>query len=165
MKYLATVANRTFEIEIRSDREIILDGKPYAVDFLSMAGQPVYSLIHEFQSYEAYVHPTDSGLQVLLRGQLFEVDVEDERQRRLRQTSEVQVAAKGELHLRAPMPGLIVAIPVSEGQAVTKGTHLVILESMKMQNELKSTRDGVVTRIRVHLGDRVEQNQALVTVA
>ncbi|HET7012064.1 MAG TPA: biotin/lipoyl-containing protein [Anaerolineales bacterium] len=165
MKYLATIGDHTFEIEVRSDREIILDGKPYAVDFLSLAGQPVYSLIHEAQSYEAYVHLTDEGLQVLVRGQSFQVDVEDERQRRLRQTSEIQVATKGELHLKAPMPGLIVAVPVSEGQAITKGTNIVILESMKMQNELKSTRDGVVQRVRVRPGDRVEQNQVLVTLA
>ena len=162
MKYLATIGERTFEIEVRSDREIILDGKPYAVDFLSMAG--VYSLIHDFQSYEAYVHPTDEGLQVLMRGQLFEVGVEDERHRRLRQSSGIQVATKGEVQLKAPMPGLIAAVPVSEGQAVTKGTNLIILESMKMQNELKASRDGIVQRIRVHPGDRVEQNQVLVTL-
>ena len=72
MKYLATIGDHTFEIEVRSDREIILDGKPYAVDFLSLAGQPVYSLIPDSQSYEADVHPTDEGLQVLLRGQFFQ---------------------------------------------------------------------------------------------
>ena len=54
---------------------------------------------------------------------------------------------------------------LSEGQAVAKGANLVILESMKMQNELKSTRDGVVQRVRVRPGDRVEQNQVLVTLA
>ncbi len=164
MKYLATIGDHTYEIEVRSDHEITLDGKPYTVDFQSMAGQPVYSLIHDFQSYEGYVHPTDDGLQVLLRGQLFEVAVEDERQRRLRQSSEIQVGAKGEFQLKAPMPGLIVAVPVEEGQTVAKGTNLVILESMKMQNELKSPREGVVQRVRVHPGDRVEHNQVLVSV-
>ena len=164
MKYLATIGDHTYEIEVRSDREITLDGKPYAVDFLSMAGQAVFSLIHDFQSYEAYVNATDEGLQVLLRGQLFDVAVEDERQRRLRQSSDIQVSAKGELQLKAPMPGLIVAVPVSEGETVAKGAILVILESMKMQNELKSPREGVVQRVRIHPGDRVEQNQVLVTV-
>ena len=62
------------------------------------------------------------------------------------------------------MPGLIVAIMVEEGQEVEKGDVLVILESMKMQNELKSVRDGVVARLRVHPGDNVEQRQLLLSV-
>ena len=164
MKYLATIGDHTYEIEVRSDREITLDGKPYTVDFQSMGGQPVYSLIHDFQSYEGFVHPTDDGLQVLLRGQLFEVLVEDERQRRLRQSSDIQVSGMGEFQLKAPMPGLVVAVPVEEGQTVPKGANLIILESMKMQNELKSPREGVVQRVRVRPGDRVEHNQVLVTV-
>ena len=62
------------------------------------------------------------------------------------------------------MPGLIVAVPVAEGQAVQKGDNLVLLESMKMQNELKCLREGKITRIKVKPGDSVEQNQILVTV-
>jgi biotin carboxyl carrier protein len=63
------------------------------------------------------------------------------------------------------MPGLIVAIPVEEGQEVKKGQVLVILESMKMQNELKSPREGTVTRLRVKAGDRVEQKATLLSVS
>jgi biotin carboxyl carrier protein len=66
--------------------------------------------------------------------------------------------------LRAPMPGLIVAVPVEDGQKVSRGDVLVILESMKMQNELKAPRDGVVGRIRVHAGDSVEQKKTLLSV-
>jgi biotin carboxyl carrier protein len=62
------------------------------------------------------------------------------------------------------MPGLIVAVPVVEGQAVVKGQDLVILESMKMQNELKAPRDGTIGRVRVRAGDSVEQNQVLITL-
>jgi biotin carboxyl carrier protein len=62
------------------------------------------------------------------------------------------------------MPGLVVALPVGEGQAVAKGDVLVILESMKMQNELKAPRDGTVARVRVTVGDSVEQRQTLLSV-
>ena len=62
------------------------------------------------------------------------------------------------------MPGLIVAVPVSEGQAVRKGDILVILESMKMQNELKSPREATIGRVRVKAGDNVDQNQVLLTL-
>jgi len=164
MKYHVRVGEEEFEIEVRSETEIEVGGTPMRVDFQSMADQPVYSLLLGNESFEAYVAEGEGGLQVLLRGQLYEVVVEDERQRRLRQASEVRSAAGGEFQLKAPMPGLIVAVPVTEGQAVEKGQNLVILESMKMQNELRAPRDGVVHRVRVTAGERVEQNQVLVTL-
>ena len=66
--------------------------------------------------------------------------------------------------MAAPMPGLVVAVPVEEGQEVQKGEDLIILESMKMQNELKAPRDGTISRIRVGPGDSVDQNQVLLTL-
>ncbi|HLC02429.1 MAG TPA: biotin/lipoyl-containing protein [Anaerolineales bacterium] len=164
MRYITTVDGETFEVEINSESEITVGGRRLQVDFQSVAGQPVYSLILDGQSYEAYVYPSDQGLDVLLLGQLYHIAVEDERQRRLRQASGMQISPSGELHLKAPMPGLIVAIPVIEGQQVNQGQDLVILESMKMQNELKAPREGTVTRVRVKPGDSVEQNQILVTL-
>ena len=62
------------------------------------------------------------------------------------------------------MPGLIVTVPVSEGQAVQKGDILIILESMKMQNELKCPIEGTVPRVRVKAGESVEHNQVLLSV-
>ena len=62
------------------------------------------------------------------------------------------------------MPGLVVAIPVEEGQEIKKGQVILILESMKMQNELKSPRDGTIGRIRVRPGESVEQRQTLLSV-
>jgi biotin carboxyl carrier protein len=110
------------------------------------------------------VQPTEAGLEVLLQGRLYVVEVEDERQRTLRESSSGQARDRGQFCLRSPMPGLIVAVPVAEGQAVTRGQDLVVLESMKMQNELKAPRDGVVGDVRVHAGDRVEHDQILLTV-
>lgn len=164
MKYVTTVEDHSYEIEINSEREITIDGQTLAVDFQSMAGQPVFSLIVDGRSYEAYVYPTDAGLQVMLGGRLYLVAVEDERQRRLRQATHGPEVARGELLLKAPMPGLVVAIPVQDGQSVVRGDDLIILESMKMQNELKAPRDGLVSRIRVKTGDRVDQNQVLLVL-
>jgi biotin carboxyl carrier protein len=164
MKYIATIGEQQYEIEVLSDGEILFDGKQLSADFQSVADQPVYSLLLDGQSYEASIHPTDSGIQVLLRGQLIDVRVEDERQRRLRESSGGQVIQSGDIHLKAPMPGLVVTIPVEEGQEVTSGENLIILESMKMQNELKAPRDGVITRLRVKPGDNVENNQVLLVL-
>ena len=164
MNYLATVDDKTYTIEINVEDEIFVDGLRLEVDLSGFPDQPVYSMILNGQSYEAFVSPTDRGLEVLMRGQLYMVSVEDEVQRRLRETSGAQVVQGGDYHLKAPMPGMVVAVPVSEGEEVVKGDDLVILESMKMQNELKAPRAGKVTRVRVRPGDRVEQNQVLVTM-
>jgi len=59
---------------------------------------------------------------------------------------------------------MVVSIPVQEGQAIRKGDVLVILESMKMQNELRSPRDGKIIRVRVKAGDRVEQRETMLSV-
>jgi biotin carboxyl carrier protein len=97
----------------------------------------------------------------MLRGQLYQIDIEDERQRRLRMASGGVSTQSGELKLKAPMPGLIVDVPVEEGQEVAKGDNLIILESMKMQNEIKSPREGKIARVNVNAGDSVNQNQVL----
>ncbi len=164
MKYLTTVNDRTFEIEVNIEGEVVVDGQPLTIDFHPVAGQPVYSLLVNGRSYEAYVNPLDDGLQVLLQGRLYPVTVEDERTKRLRESSSGQPITKGEILVKAPMPGLVVATLVEPGHAVEKGELLIILESMKMQNELKAVRSGKISRVRVKAGDSVEQNQVLMTI-
>jgi acetyl/propionyl-CoA carboxylase alpha subunit len=164
MKYIATIEDKSYEIEINEEGELKADGERLPVDFQAVAEQAVYSLLLGNRSFEAHISPGEDGLDVLLRGQLYEVSVEDERQRLLRKAAGGDVAQSGEYQLKAPMPGLIVDVPVQEGDEVTKGQILVILESMKMQNELKSPRDGVVGRVRVHVGDSVKQNSVMLNM-
>ena len=164
MKYVATIGDREYIIEIVDERHVVVDGVNYEVDFESLSGQPVHSLLVNDRSFEAHVYPSDEGWQVLLRGNLYELQVEDERERRLRASMGGGPIAAGEYHLKSPMPGLVVALPVEEGHQIKKGDVLVILESMKMQNELKSPRDGTVARVRVKPGDSVEQKETLLSV-
>lgn len=164
MKYIATVENREYIVEIIDEHHVSVNGKIFIIDFESVSGQPVYSLIADGVSHEAYVAEGDDNWQVLLRGHLFPVVVEDERERRLRSAAGGGVAETGEFHLKAPMPGLVVSVPVTEEQEIKKGQVLLILESMKMQNELKSPRDGKVQRIKVKAGESVEQKQTLLSL-
>jgi biotin carboxyl carrier protein len=165
MKYVTTIDDKHYTVEILDDHHISLDGKTLEVDFESVSGQPVYLLIVNGKSYEAYVNEEEDAWSVLLHGRQYQALVEDERERRLSSAQDGSGSGSGEFQLKAPMPGLIVAVPVAEGQAVEKGQVLVILESMKMQNELKSPRAGTVTRIRVKAGDSVEQKQQMVVIA
>jgi biotin carboxyl carrier protein len=164
MKYITSIENQEFTIEILDDRKILFNGKEMSVDFESVSGGPVYSLLIDGKSYEAYIYPVEGDWEILIEGRLYPVRVEDEREKRLRAASGGRVAESGEFLLKAPMPGLIVSVPVSEGQEVKKGDVLLILESMKMQNELKSPRDGIIGKIRVKAGESVEQRQKLLSV-
>jgi biotin carboxyl carrier protein len=164
MKYITTIEDKQFTVEIVGEKQISVDGKVYEIDFESVSGQPVYSLIVDGRSHEAYIYQGEESWQVLLRGRQFTVTVEDEREMRLRAAAGGRVSETGEFHLRAPMPGLVVAVPVTEGQEVRKGQVILILESMKMQNELKAPRDGTIGRIRVRPGESVEQKQTLLSL-
>ena len=164
MKYITTVEGKEYTVEVLDEKHVIVNGKSYEVDFESVSGQPVYSLILDGKSHESYIARGDENWQVLLRGRLYPVTVEDEREKRLRATAGGGVAENGEFILKAPMPGLVVAVPVNEGQEVKKGQVILILESMKMQNELKAPRDGVIQRVKVKAGESVEQKQTLLSV-
>lgn len=164
MKYITTIEGQDFEIEVIDERHIRIGDRLLEVDFESVSGQPVFSLIVNGRSYESFVYPGEEDWQVLLRGRQYQVKVEDEREKRLHAAAGGGVAETGEYHLKAPMPGLVVSVPVSEGQEIQKGQVLVILESMKMQNELKSPRTGTVGRVRVKAGESVEQKQTLLSL-
>ena len=165
MKYVTTVGENAFNVEVIDPHHVSLDGKLMEVDFENISGQPVYSLLIDGSSYEAYVYEGETGWEVLLLGKQYPAEVEDEREKRLRAAAGGTVSEAGEFHLKAPMPGLVVAVPVEQDQEVAKGQVLVVLESMKMQNELKSPRAGQVKRIRVKPGEPVEQRQTLLTVS
>jgi biotin carboxyl carrier protein len=164
MKYIATIGEREFVVEIIDERHIRVGERLLEVNFESVSGQPVYSLIVNGKSFESYVYQGEDTWQVLLRGHLYPVSVEDEREKRLRAAGSSSVVEGGEFQLKAPMPGMVVAVPVAEGQAVEKGQVLAVLESMKMQNELKAPRAGVVGRIKVKAGESVEQKQMILSM-
>jgi biotin carboxyl carrier protein len=163
MKYLATVNGQTFEIEINQDGKVTVDGTEQNVDFKTISTS-LYSALIDHASVEALVEEREGHFNVLINGDQYEVEVADERQQRLLKASAGFEAAQGEISIRSPMPGLIVAVGVAEGQAVSQGDSLCVLESMKMENEIKAPRAGTVGRVYVNKGDRVEQNKVLITI-
>lgn len=163
-KYITTIGEKDFEVEILANNQVSIDGAVYTVDFESVSGQPVYTMLVDGKSYEAHVFLDDDVWQVLIRGTLYRAQVEDERERRLRAAGGGGEGAGGEFILKAPMPGLVVKVPVSEEEEIKKGDVLLILESMKMQNELKAPRDGIVRRVQVSKGDSVEQRETMLVL-
>jgi biotin carboxyl carrier protein len=163
MKYIAEIDDQEFPIEILDDYHVSFGDENITVDFSSIKEQPLYSLLVNGESYEGYVFQNEDTWQVLLLGQFFSVKVTDERERHLR-ALEASIAQHKDHTIKAPMPGLIVSILVEDNQQVEKGRVLIILESMKMQNELRSPLSGTISHIRVSEGETVEQKQILLTV-
>ncbi|MCY4020648.1 MAG: biotin/lipoyl-binding protein [Chloroflexi bacterium] len=161
MKYVTIINDQSYEIEIDNDGAILVNGELRDVDFLNLGGS-LYSIITENKSLEAVIDDDESKIAVMMGGQLFETQVLDERAMLLVQRRGGLNVTSGEVH--APMPGLIVMVTVELGQNVKQGDTVVILESMKMQNELKSPVGGVVTAIHVDARQAVDKGDMLVEI-
>jgi len=163
MKYVTTVNNKRFEIEILADGSITVDGKKRDVDFRAL-GPAMYSILAENVSHELTIEEREDEIEVLMRGRLYSNHVLDERALLMAQRTGGFANDTGEVNIKSPMPGLIVAVRVELGQTVKAGDTVVILESMKMQNELKASKDGTVGTVNVQPGQTVEQNKILLTI-
>lgn len=164
MKYITTIDEETFEVEILNENQVQLNGKTYEVNFEEISSEMIYSLIVDGNAYEILIYEEENEWNILIRGTLYTADVIDEREKRLRDASGELALSSGEYILQAPMPGLVVKVPIKERKKVKKGDVLVILESMKMQNELKSPHKGTVTDVNIKKGDRVEKHEVMVVL-
>lgn len=164
MKYIATVKNREFTVDISNDGAITIDDEPYDIDFRRLPSGGITSLLMDNRSISAVVEEYGDKWDVLIQGELYSVSVQDERSYRLAQRSGHGIGVDGEAVMTSPMPGIIVAVPVAEGDRVSFGDKIIILESMKMENELRAPCDGIVTHINVVAGASVEKDQVLVTI-
>ncbi|MBU6336072.1 MAG: biotin/lipoyl-binding protein [Chloroflexi bacterium] len=165
MRYLTTIGEKTYKIDINRDNEVVLDDVPQGLDLRPIDDAGLYSMLIDNKSYEALVEETDGEYRVLINGVLYHVQVADERAKRLAEAAGAFTSTSGEFQMKSPMPGLIVAVPAAEGDVVKKGQVVLILESMKMENELKASRDGTITSIKVQPRQAVEQGQVLLTIA
>lgn len=173
MKYFATIEDRTFEIDIDHHGRITVDGVELAADMKLVGGQHLYSLLLDSDSYEIVLdtdaeQPRAAGQRspygVMVKGIRYEVKVQDERSRRLALVDRNLRAPEGELAVKAPIPGLVVKVPIVADQEVAEGETLVILEAMKMENELRAPRAGTVHEVRVAPGSQVALGQVLLTL-
>lgn len=164
MKYITTVNDKEYIIEIDQENRILVNGEAYDVNINELRDLGMVSLLLNNRSYEAVVEEQDDVWETLVAGELYSVQVQDERAYRLAQARGQGGAGGGGSEIKSPMPGIIIAVPVEEGQTVKKGDKVIILESMKMENELKAPRDGVIARVAVSAGDSVEKNQVLIAI-
>jgi biotin carboxyl carrier protein len=164
MKYIAVVEGVEYAVEIDPDNRVFVNDELVEVDLKRIGQLPVYSLLINNASREVVAEELPGNdFRVIIGGDAMTVRVEDERWRRLRQAKGLDTAG-GELALKAPIPGLVVKVLIADGEQVHTGQSLVILEAMKMENDLRAPRAATVGHVKVKPGDRVEQGQVLVTL-
>ncbi len=164
MKYIAVVEDVEYTVEIDHDNQVFVNDERVEVDLKRIGKLPVYSLLINNASREVVAEELPgNNFRVIIGGDAMTVRVEDERWRRLRQAKGLDMA-DGELALKAPIPGLVVKVLVQEGEQVQTGQSLVILEAMKMENDLRAPRAATVAHVKVKPGERVDQGQVLVTL-
>lgn len=162
MLYHVTIGDRTFEVRVGSGG-VEVDGRPVEADILAIDGTPVRGLRLDGASHRVVAHhPARGRWSLNVSGHTVEADVVDERTHAIRALTGASAAATGPKPITAPMPGLVVKVEVSEGDEVQPGQGVVIVEAMKMENELKAEAGGIVAAVHVSAGDTVEKGQILV---
>ena len=162
MKYLVTVAGRELEVEVDGDR-VTVAGAARTATLRAVAGTPSRQLLVDGKPTVVTLRSAGRGQWTLgVAGDRWEAEVVDERTRHIRSLTAGANPTRGPATVRAPMPGLVVRVLVEAGQEVAAGAGIVVLEAMKMENELKAHAAGVVRAVRVGAGEPVEKGQVLV---
>jgi biotin carboxyl carrier protein len=164
MRYVATTDGQEYRISLEEPGVVKVEDTPYAVDLQSIDGGFHYSLLVGAASHEVFVERCDDLCFVTLGGHRYQVQVEDERLRRVDRRMQATLEEAGEAEVASPMPGVVVAVLVKAGQFVKTGQGLAILEAMKMENEIRAPRNGLVEKVHVAPGQRVSQNDILVHI-
>lgn len=163
MKYIVDVNGERLEVELGADG-IRVDGRRVDARLTDVEGTPVHLLTVDGAVHRVASRRGDArGRYALwMGGYRYEVEALDERTRTVRDLTAAGAAASGPRPLVAPMPGLIVRVNVAVGDVVAVGQGVVVMEAMKMENELRTAAAGVVFAIHVQPGSTVEKGALLV---
>ena len=163
MKYFTKVGDLEHEFRFERKGDALLahcDGITRELDLRAVGDGSLFSLVVDGESHDVFVEHEQGAVVVNLLGERIKVAVQDERERVAQSLHGSKVGGKRQLH--AVMPGIVVDIKVAEGDLVTEGQTLLVLEAMKMQNPLAADGPGRVTRLHARKGVAVAAGALLV---
>jgi pyruvate carboxylase subunit B len=178
-KFTATIDGNSFKIVLLSDQKVEIDGNAHRYNLAELNGRG-FSLILDGKSYIVETLPSSEACQdgdtssegdprhslpLSIKGTRYLVSVDDEHSLLVKSLSAKPESEKGAQVVRAPMPGLISRIEVQVGEEVVSGSGLLVLEAMKMENEIRSLKHGTIQIIHVEKGRAVEKGEPLITIA
>jgi len=159
--YAVKVNGKEYAVGVAQNGEIRVDGKSVGVDLCRM-DSTTFSVLLDGNSVRIVASKRGGVYHVLLNSEEHEIRVETDRQRLLREFSDTVPETRARSEIRAPMPALIVKIEVEVGEEVKEGQGLLILEAMKMENEIKAHQSGRVKQILVSNGKPVDKGEVLI---
>ena len=168
MKYTVRLQHRVFQVEITGAPpayELAIDGERFQVDAANLGDDSLLTMLLNGESVLAHTRHVDSRrdqFDVSIGGKYLRLEVLDELTSATYKSQEEK--ARGRFVLEAPMPGQIVAVRVQVGDHVHAGTPLVVMEAMKMQNELASEVAGVVREVRARVDQAVDSGYELLVI-
>ena len=161
-RYFVTIGTAAVEVELTAGRAVV-DGEPLTADLARIGETDAFSLLLDGESQGLSARMVGRGVwQVHMGGRAISATVQDERARMLERVSARSAPTPESAPLRASMPGLVVRLEVQEGDEVREGQGIVIIEAMKMENELRAAAPGRVTAIYIEEGQAVDRGQILV---
>lgn len=160
------VGNSMYQVRYAKEGGLLkidIAGRQYVVDAANSAANS-FSLLIDNQSYDAIVDGRQDSFSIVVQGETLQVDFFDPRSRQPADALE-QSRQAGQQTILAPMAGQIIKVSVNKGALVKAGDGLIVLEAMKMENELKSRGVGEVQEVFVSAGDIVTPGQKLLIIA
>ena len=161
MHYNVSVGEVTLKVEIDADG-VRVDGDWIEAGVPEPVSPNLYSFLVGGASHTVLAERGGSGMWDLqLRGRRYSAEVVDDRTKAMHDMGSAGSAVRGPAPVRAPMPGLVVKVEVEEGELVEPGGGLLVVEAMKMENELTAELGGRVGTIHVVAGQTVEKDEIL----
>jgi biotin carboxyl carrier protein len=166
VKYYVTVNGRDHEVELverLGELQVSVDGAPLELRYEEVDRLGQVALFAGQKSFGMSIEGDGNRITATIAGHLYEVFIEDQRERAAHAAERDGGGRGGQVH--SVMPGVVVELLVDVGQRVEQGQPLLILEAMKMQNEIAAGTSGVVTALHVSRGQAVEGGALLATIA
>ncbi|MEO7871499.1 MAG: biotin/lipoyl-containing protein [Bacteroidia bacterium] len=163
--YKAKVNDKEFEIKQGKSADVfIVNGEEFKIDLLKLK-EGSFHVIQNYRSYNIEVlgiNFDEKIIQLRVNNNNYTVQLKDQYDELLHRLGLDEMTSNKVNDLKAPMPGLVIAVNVSEGQTIKKGDVLITLEAMKMENSLKADADATVTKVAVKKGSTVDKNEVLI---
>jgi biotin carboxyl carrier protein len=163
---------KDINVVLGRDGEVVVDGKAHRVEILKSAANVmtlsidgrVVSATGKGLGSDGDGSSSAARMVISAGGKDFEVEIDDQRSRLIKSFRPATAAKGGLTRVKAPMPGLVVRLEAEKGQTVKPGQGLLVLEAMKMENEIRSAVEGIVDQIAVKAGEAVEKDALLITI-
>lgn len=166
MKYIALIGGKEMPVEVEKKDGVFsltLGDKSLSVDAIRL-NHHLFSLLVEGKSHEVAVERQGNSYSIHFYDDMVELALYDARRYKAAELTRRPGGPAGPTKISAPMPGKIVRVSVAENSQVSEGQPLLIIEAMKMQNEIKAPRAGTVKRLSVRDGESVSSQQVLLVL-